>query len=421
MIRSSSYSLKEGNATKLHLLKTFRHEYAEAVIKFIDFLWETRIECGKYVLDVRQGLYSCPSMLPNVPKIDSRLSGRSLKCAATQACGIVGSVLRKRFKQEKKLEYCRAKGFSTKKLEETLKEPPTKPLVKTLNPELNSIIVNFGESKNKFDLWLNFKALFKDLKGLKIAIPLKSHRHSNKISSESIGRKASILLGEKSIDIRYELPEVPLKSSGETISIDQGVIDLISTNRKDQIAIDNHGWTLIAILKKMAKCKLGSVNFAKAKSHLKNYINFVMKRLDLKDVKEVKFEDIFNINFGANVSRILKHWSNPLIRDSLMKVCESKGVLFTPVPNEFNSQRCNKCGWTQKANRKGKVFSCQHCGMHEDADHNASLNILIRDTLPHIPFGFRNLKHNIKGFFWNLNILCDKFGEDLTVPQPPKT
>lgn len=420
MIRSSSFSLKESNATKLQLLNTFKNEYTQAVIQYIDYLWSTRIEIKDYVLDVKQGLYNCPSMIPVVPEINSRLTARALKCAATQACGIVGSVLKARSKQENKLEYCKTKGYSTHKLEELLKDPPTKPMIKSLNPELNSIIVNFGETKNKFDLWLNFSSLFSDYKGLKIAIPIKYHRHCNKIQSESVGRKASILLCNNSVNIRYELIQESLKQQGETISIDQGLTDLITTNRNDIIASDVHGWTLIKILKKMAKCKLGSVAFAKAKAHLKNYINYIMKRLDLSNVKEVKFEDIFNIKFGANVSRILKHWSNPLIRDSLFKVCESKGVLFTFVPNEYNSQRCNKCGWTQKKNRKGKEFKCLHCGHREDADHNASLNILVRETLPDIPFGFRGLKHNIKGFFWNPGVLCNKLGEEITVPQSLK-
>ena len=117
------------------------------------------------------------------------------------------------------------------------------------------------------------------------------------------------------------------------------------------------------------------------------------------------------------MSRLLKHWSNPLIRDSIIKQCEELGVLVTFVENEYNSQRCNKCGWVQKSNRKGKVFHCKHCHHEDDADANASKNILERHTLLEIPFGFRALKKNLDGFFWNSVGIYSKFGEEITVPQ----
>lgn len=420
MIRSCSFSISEGNSTKLNLLKEFKNEYSNVTIKLIEYLWSTRIEYNNRILDVNQGLYDCPLMMSSIPDLGSFLSARAIKCAATQACAIVRSVLKARIKQENKLIYCKSKGYNYSKLEEKLKNLPSKPNLTSINPEINSIIVNIGESNNKFDMWLNFSSLFKNKRGLKISIPLKHHRHSNKIATESIGRKASILLCDNSVNIRYELPEIPKKRNGEVLSIDQGITDIITTNRNDQIATDIHGWTLSKILHKMSKLKLGSLAFARAKAHLRNYINYVIKRIDLNDVKEIKLEDIFNIKFKSNVSRLLKHWSNPLIRDSLIKVCEEKGVLLTLVPNEYNSQRCSKCGWTHKSNRKGKVFKCNNCGSVLDADHNASINILHRDNLVEIPYGFRNLKHNIKGFFWDEIKLCDKFGEELTVPQSQK-
>ena len=49
-------------------------------------------------------------MMPNIPKITTRLSARALKCAATQACGIVNAVLRTRTKQENKLMHTEVKS-----------------------------------------------------------------------------------------------------------------------------------------------------------------------------------------------------------------------------------------------------------------------------------------------------------------------
>ncbi|MBB5293315.1 IS605 OrfB family transposase [Deinococcus metallilatus] len=49
------------------------------------------------------------------------------------------------------------------------------------------------------------------------------------------------------------------------------------------------------------------------------------------------------------------------------------------VDPRFTSQRCSKCGHTEKANRRSQaVFVCVSCGHEANADHNAALNILGR-------------------------------------------
>ena len=110
MILSSSFSLKESNKAKLETLSIFKKEYSDATSKFVDYLWNTRLELNGRILDVEQCLYDCPSMMPNIPKITTRLSARALKCAATQACGIVNAVLRTRTKQENKLMHTEVKS-----------------------------------------------------------------------------------------------------------------------------------------------------------------------------------------------------------------------------------------------------------------------------------------------------------------------
>lgn len=51
------------------------------------------------------------------------------------------------------------------------------------------------------------------------------------------------------------------------------------------------------------------------------------------------------------------------------------------------------------ANRKGKIYSCKHCGNEMDADLNASLNHAI--DLPDIPYTLRKMKINRgNGFYW---------------------
>jgi hypothetical protein len=51
-----------------------------------------------------------------------------------------------------------------------------------------------------------------------------------------------------------------------------------------------------------------------------------------------------------------------------------------------------------KSNRKGKEYTCKHCGCIIDADYNAALNHEIE--LPEIPYDIRKLNLNRKGFYW---------------------
>lgn len=427
LTRSVGFSLKETNREKRELLTLFLDLYGNAMRFYIDLLWENRLEWTSkdknnvvktHVLDVSQGLYDSPSMLKGSYEFDTILSGRALKCASTQACGIVNAVLKKRIKDENRLEYKKAHNYKDERLEKRLEKPPTKPELKTFRVELNSTVAEISEGRNSFDLWVEFSALFERKEGERrsphILVPLKHHKQSLKHAAEG-KRLNSVLLGSNEIQFRYELEKPSLKSEGVVIGVDQGMKSLLTTSRNDQLARNKHGWTLLTILQKMSKQKAGSEAFKRSQAHLRNHINFTMKRLDLSEVKEVKLEEIINIKFGVSVSRLMKHWSNPLIRDSLVKVCEESGVLLSLVPNEYNSQRCNECGWTQKANRKGKEFCCKKCQHRDDADHNAALNILEREFLPDLPDGFRSCKHNLKGFYWNFNLLVADSGEDLTV------
>lgn len=59
-------------------------------------------------------------------------------------------------------------------------------------------------------------------------------------------------------------------------------------------------------------------------------------------------------------------------------VAEKLGLIFTEVNPKFSSQECNCCGHVSKANRKKERFLCEVCGYIEDADTQASYNLLDR-------------------------------------------
>lgn len=140
------------------------------------------------------------------------------------------------------------------------------------------------------------------------------------------------------------------------------------------------------------------------------------KMLELKDIKEIRLEEIWNIGFRSSTSRVLSHWTNTEIRDCLEDICLQAGVRFVQVPSTYKSQRCSGCGKVLKSNRKGKIYKCS-CGLEIDADYNSSLNQVL--NLPEISFEFRKLGLNKKGFYWLESGLFNLSGEELGVPLDP--
>jgi putative transposase len=59
-------------------------------------------------------------------------------------------------------------------------------------------------------------------------------------------------------------------------------------------------------------------------------------------------------------------------------VAAKLGLIVTEVDPKFSSQQCSCCGHTDRANRDKERFLCTQCGYIEDADIQASYNLLKR-------------------------------------------
>jgi len=72
-----------------------------------------------------------------------------------------------------------------------------------------------------------------------------------------------------------------------------------------------------------------------------------------------------------------KKWLIPRykLRRAIKNLCERNGIPFMEVPAKDTSITCNKCGYKNKSNRKGKIFKCKKCGYECNADFNAAVNI----------------------------------------------
>ena len=431
MIRSTTHHFgKDLNTGKDGELALFVDAYVSAVKECVSWLWSTPMSWGKdneRLWDREHGYLDCPSMVSTTSiGYTGKISGRALKCAATQACGIVRAITEKKRKDLDKVAWYLSKGREApKRLRERAEKEMAYPDCRRVRCELNSICCDVVTDDRHFDRWVQLRSLWSreeeaHATGFSLRIPIRMHRRSRRWEATST-LMPSILLSKDHLCLRWESEEPTKLAEGSTLAIDQGLVDTITASDGQKSVMCLHGHDLRSIVEKMAYKKKGSKGFLRAQRHRENYVNWTVRQIDFSGVKELRLEDIEHITYGRRVSRRMGHWTNTLIRDALAKRCEEEGVLLTLVRCEYNSQRCSACGWVRKANRKGKVYrcsnalcTCYHVGV--DADANAAQNILMRDTLFPLPRGFRGMGLNLKGFFWTQDGLTDASGQELTVP-----
>jgi len=195
----------------------------------------------------------------------------------------------------------------------------------------------------------------------------------------------------------FEMPYVSKRTAGITLGIDIGQKTLLSISNGNFSKKNKDGYDIESITNILIRKKAGSRGFQKAKEHLENYIKWSVNQIDLDNVKEIRLERLFKL---PKLSKRLKHWVYPLIISSIESKCIEHGVRVKYIGATYTSQRCSKCGWVRKINRKGKRFKCDKCGFEHDADLNAAINISLE--LKPIGKKQRLQRLNVKGFYWDV-------------------
>lgn len=90
----------------------------------------------------------------------------------------------------------------------------------------------------------------------------------------------------------------------------------------------------------------------------------------LEDLKGIK-----NGNKGKRFNKKLGNWSYYQLENFIQYKAEELGKLTIKVDPRHTSQKCSKCGHTERSNRNGSQFKCKKCGFELNADLNASRNI----------------------------------------------
>jgi transposase len=122
---------------------------------------------------------------------------------------------------------------------------------------------------------------------------------------------------------------------------------------------------------------------------LQNRIAKMCKDLMLSGIKHIVLEDLDN-GFGKsfakvgnyddiNFNRITKFLHLSSLKDEIERIGRKYDIVVSLVHKEYTSQTCSACGSIHSENRKSQeLFDCIECGHSENADFNASKNILSR-------------------------------------------
>jgi transposase len=418
LIRSSKHTTKFSNKGKLDNLNVFINEYRRVAAIIIDeiysygYKWFYNNELHEF--NIQKNLLELPKYIEYKNfSIETFLTARALSSLCTQLTGVLKASTEKQRKRIYMLEKMKAntskreRKLLAKKLKQNI---PQKPDTNNLNPELPSTCCKFIESDKYFNGFIKLSSVTKNK--VNILIPIKYTKHSNKFKNQDFQRMNSFLISETFIDIRWKNENVVQKQEGIIVGADQGLKDILTlSNKSTTPKTDVHGHSLESIIDKLSRKQKGSKAFKRAQEHRKNFINWSINQLDFDNIKQINLEKIWNINYKSNTSRKLRHWTNTTIVDKIESRCIGEGVLLQHQNSSYRSQRCSGCGIVLKQNRKGKEYTCSKCGLVIDSDYNAALNHEIE--LPEIPYSFRNLNLNRKGFYWLKTGIFDLDGRSL--------
>ncbi len=97
------------------------------------------------------------------------------------------------------------------------------------------------------------------------------------------------------------------------------------------------------------------------------------------DCSTIAFEDLIDIRDRMPAAKVFHAWACRRLYEYVEYKAAEFGIMTKQVDPAYTSQRCSKCGHTERGNRpKQERFCCQKCGYEVHADYNAAKNIGIK-------------------------------------------
>lgn len=206
--------------------------------------------------------------------------------------------------------------------------------------------------------------------------------------------QADLLLDNKAFYLlqTLEIKENELKTSNDYLGVDLGIVNIATTSDGEIYT----GKEVEKVRQKYTKLRsnLQSNGSKSAKRHLKKIskkesrfrkdVNHVISKKIVQKAKDtckgIKVEELKNFFNKKTVRKSERNkrssWSFFQLRSFMKYKAELNGIEFLLVNPAYTSQTCSCCGFISKKNRKSQEkFKCISCGLSENADLNAALNI----------------------------------------------
>jgi len=342
--RSVKCSLKFTNKRKLQTLDMIRQEYVQVVNGYIDLWWDdtpVKAELKKDKIDLI---------------VDTWFSQRMKQTAAREAVDMIASA---------------------RQLAKKCSKEPSKPVHTGKRMAWTSSTANLVLSKtSEFDAWLQIRSVGNKVK---LDIPIQFHRQFNKWNAR--GRRLNFyVILQDAIQFVFEIETGPKQEPDRCVGVDTGIKKLATLNTGVMFGED-----IEQIVAKIKRCEWGSKGQKRARSHLRQRMGEVAKKVCgiaslvvVEDLQKMNHKTKVKRRLTKNMRRALGAWAYSYWLNRLQMTSEETNVSFRRVSPYYTSQRCNACGHTERSNRNGESFLCRDCGHIDDADINAAKNILER-------------------------------------------
>ena len=188
------------------------------------------------------------------------------------------------------------------------------------------------------------------------------------------------------------------------VGIDLGIKDLVITSDGVKYSNDKilmkYEKRLKRLQRELSRREKGSKNYlktkekiarvhAKIKNYRKHYLNDIANEIvdehDIIVTEDLKVQDMFKDKKKA-FNKSLSDAAFSTLRSLIEWKCKIKGKIYYKINTYYpSSQICSYCGYkNSKLNDLSiREYDCPKCGIHNDRDINASLNILFEGLKLH--------------------------------------
>ena len=194
------------------------------------------------------------------------------------------------------------------------------------------------------------------------------------------------------LHIVFEKDITDTQPNGELIGIDRGInnIAVVSNNQffgGGQVKNTVNRYKRLRKLLQRRGTKSAKRHLRKLKLKEKRFRADINHQISKKIINSLNpgdtiiLEDLTGIRnkrLRKEQRTLINGWSYYQLEQFLVYKAAAKGIGVEYIDARYTSQRCSKCGYICRSNRKQHSFYCKQCGFKLNSDLNASRNICMK-------------------------------------------